>query len=367
MKRRRLAVIGPWLIGICISITIFSPALGKGLPALGKGLPELGKDLASRIEYAQTLIRGGHFKEAEITLHELYYASKDTVSGSMTRLTVLNLLAVVQHKEGNNDEAAKSMTEALSLLSAEQPSDAKAKILSNFSSIYGELGQLHEAIACCQEALSILSSSPGTFTEQSIVLNNYGRLLLESNDFDKAYSIFEKSLFLREKLYGHDSTKLISPLVNMAATEMARKKFSSCELLSKRIMAIAELEEGKDSALLFPALLNLVRINVQNEDYRSGQFWLDRAAQVAKIHFGPDSDETIVVCVTSAQVLASQGCHAQAESTLRSALSHAESLFGRADRRTESLRDALFQIHSRRKEAESSEPSTPSATCRIIK
>lgn len=258
MKRKRIS---PRLYVLCcFCISLFIPFLSRN-----KAFAEQDGDQLRQVECARSLITNGEYKRAETSLRSvLSSASAKSISAS-TRLAALNLLAVVLHKVGQNEGAANALTQALSLIQNEQESEARAKILSNLSSIYGELGNLQDAISCCKESLSILSSKPDTSIEQSTVLNNYGRLLLGANDFDNAYRLFEKCILIREKFFGANSIELLSPLMNLAATEMARKNFSSCELLSKRVLQIVEQEEGKDSALLFPALINLARIDLQRK------------------------------------------------------------------------------------------------------
>jgi len=112
----------------------------------------------------------------------------------------------------------------------------------------------------------------------------------ENGDFDAARALLERSLAMREQLYGVDSFPTSRTLSQLGVLVNAAGDEDAARPLFERGLAIAEQVYGADHPALVDLLTNLAFLERQQNNPAAAQASSERAVAILEATFGPDHD-----------------------------------------------------------------------------
>lgn len=303
------------------------------------------------IAKGQVLLSEGKYSLAEHT----FKTSLSSAPTSRHSVDSLNFIGVSLHAQGKDAEAIEHYNSALGKLSSNKSESRRAKLLSNLAQAYSAVGENVQALQCCDEALRIVGNIKISAMEESILLNCYGRLLMKSQEFQKARLVFVQAVRVRESVVGKENAELISPLTNLSGTLLALQELRECEQVCERAIHICRKNIGPQSEELVPLLNNLAHVNLIQSRKEEAQLNLTRSIEVAEKNFGKMNRELILCSLELSDLYEAEGKGELAEKTLERAVDLSRNEFGLQDHRTIDATDALaslYELHGKSSDAE---------------
>ncbi|MFA7336517.1 MAG: tetratricopeptide repeat protein [Candidatus Obscuribacterales bacterium] len=192
------------------------------------------------LRLAKTLLSERHYPEAEQGFRQVIDDSVRLRLDSARLADLFNFLGVTLHCQHKDAEAIESYRRALSGLPEGLTADTRGKIYSNLALSYSALGRRREALQACRSALDHFRLCDVDALTQSVLLNTYGQLLIDSKNWGGAEAILVKSLQLRSSVVG-ESVELALPLLKLAEVyqEVGKEDLAE-ELLRRRSYLLEE-------------------------------------------------------------------------------------------------------------------------------
>ncbi len=180
------------------------------------------------------------------------------------------------------------------------------KILSNLSLAYSATGEKIKALDSIKESIQISRKHKIGSLEESILLNNFGQLLMVNDDLAQAELALTKSIKLRENILGKVSPQLISPLVNLSLVYMNCGNLTEGEQCCKRAILISNMNKSSED-VIFSAWNNLADIYVRKHNLQEAENCLEKAYEIAERRFGSMSAQTLKIASNLAYVYEANG------------------------------------------------------------
>jgi CHAT domain-containing protein/tetratricopeptide (TPR) repeat protein len=233
-------------------------------------------------------------------------------------------LAVANFYLGLNDEAEPLFLRALTIQEKLlRPDDSDiAYSLNGLASSYASRRLYRQAEPLFTRALAILERSLGSSHQELtlLILDNLGRLFGNLRDFDKASFYYRKSLDIKEKAFGSDSTRVADALFNPAITYSNVNLYDMAERLYLRYPAILKNHGGLNTTDTAEALLAQAVIYKNKGSYGKAESLYKEFIAIYERNFGPKRLEVAEGVRGLAALYADLGIYDKAEPLYKRAL-----------------------------------------------
>ena len=129
----------------------------------------------------------------------------------------------------------------------------------------------------------------------ALVLHNLSYLYYyDVRDYDRALSLYERSLATKEKTFGADHPLVAMTLTSIGLLEWKRKDYARAERYFQRALEINEKNEGPESVGVGTAAHNLGIVYKESGDYAKGEAFYRRALQIWEKALGKDHPRTAI-------------------------------------------------------------------------
>lgn len=262
--------------------------------------------LKVEIKSAQELLHQYKNYEAELAFQKALKQAVQIPNNKLQVVECFNFIGASQHAQGKSEEAIKSFRKAFENLPNEKHWRLRMKILSNISLAYSATGEKTKALDSIKESILISSKHKIGSLEESVLLNNFGQLLMANDDLAQAELALTKSIKLRENVLGKASPQLISPLVNLSLVYMNCGNLIASEQCCKRAISISNMNKSSED-VVFSAWNNLADIYVRKHNLQEAENCLEKAYEIAERRFGSTSPQTLKIASNLAYVYEANG------------------------------------------------------------
>jgi len=221
------------------------------------------------------------------------------------------------------DEAIKDFRKALdirtSALGTDHPDVAKSMIfLGDVYRLYNI--NMDSAEVFYRDARQILQGGHESFQPGLLhVLGSYADLLSDKGDHRKAQNLLQRSLEIRQAVYGPDHPLTADGLNHLASEFYNQGNYQRAEELYRNGLDIKEKILGQDHLALAGLLRDLAKTLVALKKYNKAENYLRRALQIQRDKF---EDQTVALTFASlADLKFQQGNLSEAEELYHQALS----------------------------------------------
>lgn len=241
---------------------------------------DLKKIAAARVELACCYWREGGLDEARIMLTEALTVL--TAEGN-TRARALLRLAIVEWSASRYNVALKVLTDNALLFKKITNHTTKGTYHNQLAIVLEEIGASEKREDCFHEAISEYREADNHFrlakntVFRADVKNNVGNLLRELGRFKEAHNYLEEARRLRLSIRDRVGTAQIDG--TRAQVLVAEKKFREAEMVAGR--AVAVLERSGHQCLLTDALITHGIALSRLKKNERAQFTFQRAIEVA--------------------------------------------------------------------------------------
>jgi CHAT domain-containing protein/Tfp pilus assembly protein PilF len=237
--------------------------------------------------------------------------------------TTLNLLGVIEDRQGHYAEAEASYRRAVSIQeNALGPNDLDtAKFLSNLGAVVNARGQPAEAERLLSRALAIKEAALGpndTSVADSLdkLAGIYRNLVRDA----EAETLERRALAIREQALGPDHLDITFSLFRIGAGYRYRGRYAEAEPLLRRALAIEEEALGPDHPRVGGTLEQLGLTLVEQGRFSDAEPMLRRASAISERAAGSNSPDTGRALLRLSWALVGLDQHAEAEALIRRVL-----------------------------------------------
>lgn len=262
--------------------------------------------LKLELRSAQELLHQNKNFEAELAFQKALKLAVQSPNNKLQLVECFNFIGASQHAQGKSEDAIKSFRKAFENLPNEKHWRLRMKILSNISLAYSATGEKTKALDSIKESILISSKHKIGSLEESVLLNNFGQLLMANDDLAQAESALTKSIQLRENVLGKVSPQLISPLVNLSLVYINCDLLTEGEQCCKRAISISNMNKISDG-VIFSAWNNLADIYVSRHNFHEAENCLEKAYTIAEQRFGSTSPQTLKIASNLAYIYEANG------------------------------------------------------------
>lgn len=150
---------------------------------------------------------------------------------------------------------------------------------NNLGNILCDLGKIDKALFHYYEGIRIYESSEWHGKDSHYIFNNLGTLFLEVEDYERAFSYFERSLKMAHEF--NDTGLVVLSLGNLSSTYFNVERYDSCKALAERVIRIAQVySDGKTDLAFAYGLLG--DLKVEMGDYDAALEYYNEAAIIFK-------------------------------------------------------------------------------------
>ncbi len=290
------------------------------------------------MNHAYSLARKGESREAEQQYQKLIEAAQDHGREAKG----LNNYAALVHTLGRFKEASVLYQKAIVLWEQGQlqNSEDMASTLNNLAESYRKQQQIELAAQQSRKALKVrealladarATQQPTYNFEMKLAssLNNVGNAERELHHHDLARTYFLRSIAIKEKLKGKDSSDLWTVLNNLGAMSQDEGDFTTAENNYRRALKVLEpvADDGKNIALV---LNNLGTVYLKQKRLEQARDVLERALQLLEATSIHSQLDLVPTLNNLSELESTEGHLAKAEPHLRRALAIAEKIAGKA-------------------------------------
>ncbi len=279
---------------LALSLIIF-------LVTSGSAVTKQERSLSLELKLAQELLQDHKYVEAELVFRKALKIASQNPSSRLQIVECLNFIGVSLHAQGKSKLAIEFFEKALTSLPKNLYWKRRMKILSNTALAYAAAGEKAKAITFIEKSILVSSKHTIGAVEESVLLNNFGQLLIDANDLVRAESALTKSIQLREKVMGSFSEQIISPLINLSLVYIKLGQLDEGEQCCKRAISISNKNESGDD-LVFSAWNNLGDIYVKKRNLDEAENCFERAYEIAEMRLGSMNPLTLKMASNLARI-----------------------------------------------------------------
>lgn len=137
-----------------------------------------------------------------------------------------------------------------------------------------------ECVTLANEAVATLRASTSSHPHLAFALLEHGRLIGDGGDMARARALFEESLRISERTFGHDSSRLLRALGFLSVALERLGETPSAVDVGSRVVAIAEKRVGASHRVTGTFLSNLGGLQLRAGDLIAGTRSAERAVAI---------------------------------------------------------------------------------------
>jgi tetratricopeptide (TPR) repeat protein len=284
------------MIGANMRAILFS--LGIGL--LGQAPPP---DIDALLKAAHTAYRKADYAAARKSYEEAWAAAGELPQNDPKRYEILKELSGVVSASGDQDAAENYIQLAINWReTVVGPDDPLiAGDLIELATITARRKDFERSIAILQRVVGIHTKAKGNF-ENSEVADDFSRIALvhlAQSKPEKAIPALLTANGIREKVFGADSTALLSDLDRLGAAQITTRAYEDAEIAFRRALVIRERIEGSQSPDLLTTLDGLAYSLFGEKQYDEAEKYYKRLLNlwllIGNLPMIADTDEKIAV------------------------------------------------------------------------
>jgi len=192
-------------------------------------------------------------------------------------------------------------------------------------------GQYEKAISIAQEELRLREQalSPDHL-DVATSLNNLAVLYNSMGSYRETEPLFLRALKIREEQLGSDHPEVATSLNNLAELYRSMDSYSAAEPMYQRALKIQEEQLGPDHPDVATSLNNLAALYDDMGSYSEAELLYQRALKIKEEKLGPDHPDVATSLNNLAALYQSMGSYREAESLYQRALKIDEKVLGPA-------------------------------------
>jgi|GEM_PF-1741216 len=205
-----------------------------------------------------------------------------------------------------------------------------AATYSNMAKECYYLGYYDKALSLYEKALTIREKTLGKeHPDTANTYNNMANVYYNHGDYDKAISLHEKALAIREKALGKEHPYAANTYNNMANVYYKQGNYDKALSLYQKALYIYEKALGKDHLDTADTYNNMANVYPHQGDYDKALLWYQKALDIYVKALGKDHPDTADIYNNMANVYSYQGDYDKALSWLQKALIIKEKALGK--------------------------------------
>lgn len=208
----------------------------------------------------------GHATLPDAAAH--HERAQTTQSNAQAESIRLSAAVAELYKQGKYDEAlplAKQVVEIERGLGPGRPGFAIA--LSNLAELYFAKEKTSEAEVLFKQAAEIHEKNRTNLAEYSTVLERLAQISFLKKGYDSAAKLLERSLALREQVFGSESSRVAHTLHELANIYQVQRQFEKAEPFYLRSIRIKETVDGRTHPSTVAAMKNFACLQIRSRPY----------------------------------------------------------------------------------------------------
>jgi serine/threonine-protein kinase len=281
-----------------------------------KDISDLIKDLTSLEPNERLTAREAVKRIDEIIEKPAKRRKRIIVSATIVVLFALSVTATIfavksflaEKKARQEAETAKQVSDFLvNLFEVSDPNEARGETITAKEVLHKGVDKIGEELVEQPEI-------------QSKLMNTMGSVYLKMGLYKESRPLLQKSLLLREKIFGKDSLEVAETLNEIQTIETLEGNFKESESINRRALEIRESKLGKENELVAQSFNNLGEsLSAQNKFDEAVNFFNKSLAIRNKTSLKEDSEIASVIN-NIANVYSKKGEYAKAEEEYKKAL-----------------------------------------------
>jgi tetratricopeptide (TPR) repeat protein len=205
--------------------------------------------------------------------------------------TVLNGLARCHQEQHRYDSAEKMY---LSVMKQDGCEGNVVTAMANLGLLYNVTGHLDKAIDMCQQALR---KAPKNSTLASLIMNNFGRCLIDSGEFSEAAEILEQSLAITRRWKPDDHRDVAIVLKLLSICYVSLQNSSKAKQMAEESLCIIQSVVERRHRLLAPYISQLAECCNSLGDLDNCIEYKEQVVEIHRQH--PVSERDLCAALTS--------------------------------------------------------------------
>ena len=182
-------------------------------------------------------------------------------------------------------------------------------------------------------------------SKEAETLNELADLYMDRGEYDKAESLYRRSLQIREKVLGPDHPDVATVLDNLGVLYDSLADYPKAELLLKRALEIRKGSLGSDHPKVAVSLTNLGFLHEHLGDYVSAERHYKRALEIGEKALGSNHPDVATILSRVGEMYISLMDYQKAEPPLERALAIRVESLGSSHPKVAKRLDALAQVN----------------------
>ncbi len=184
---------------------------------------------------------------------------------------------------GNNTEACRVLSKAVTLLEASHDRLALAEALNSLGKVHSQEGRLSEALTCYRRALDLAASVLGPNSPfAGDLANNIAVVYDNEGNSEEALAYFSQAHELYRKTLGPKHSKVAKALSNMAMVHTDKGNFRQALAYGEQALALQKEIMGEDNGELAYNYLGLARAHTGLGNYGDARRAYRRALAISQ-------------------------------------------------------------------------------------
>lgn len=268
-------------------------------------------------EYEQAQTYGNQSLQAAQTHHQRIYQAM-----------AFHLLGRVVWATGDTGTARSHFEKSLEQ-SYQVDDYVYAMCMESLALLLDEMNENDRARSLYDQTLSIREHVLGREHPETIrSLENLAALLEKQGDYQVAYSLYERSLAIKEWVLGREHPATAASLNNMGMLMRKQKQYHIARMQFDRALKICERSMGPDHPDTATCLNNLASLLGDQKDYMTARKLGEQAMAILERALGPDHPRTVRSLNNLAGLLYAQKEYADAQPLYERALIINEKVWG---------------------------------------
>jgi tetratricopeptide (TPR) repeat protein len=163
--------------------------------------------------------------------------------------------------------------------------------------------------------------------------------------YDQTKPLFERSLAIREKVFGQEHSDVAESLNNLAVLHKAQGNYDQAKPLYERALAILEKVHGKEHPSVATGLNNLAGLHSSQGNYDQAKPLYKQALAICEKVFGKEHPNVAISLNNLAELHRTQGNYDQIKPLLERALAIREKVFGQEHPAVAQSLNSLAELH----------------------
>lgn len=184
---------------------------------------------------------------------------------------------------GNNEEAGRVLSKAVTLLEASHNRLALAEAINSLGKVHSQEGRLDEALACYRRALDLATSALGPNSPfAGDLTNNIAVVYDNEGNMEEALAYFTQALELYRTALGPKHSKVANALSNVAMVHIDKGNYRQGLAYGEQALALQKEIMGEDNGVLAYHYLGIARAHAGLGRYNDARRAYRRALAISK-------------------------------------------------------------------------------------